>query len=62
MEPTVFHYGIHFSGPPLWSSSHRFCLQTQRSRVRFPALPNVLSSGGSGTGSTQSRKNKLGAT
>ena len=29
------------------------CLQIQRSRVRFPALPDFLSSSGSGTGSTQ---------
>jgi hypothetical protein len=28
-------------------------LQTQRSRVQFPALPDFLSSSGSGTGSTQ---------
>jgi len=28
----------------------------QRSRVRFPALPDFLSSSGSGTGSTQSRE------
>ena len=34
--------------PPLWSSG-----QIQRSRVRFPALPDFLSSSGSGTGSNQ---------
>jgi hypothetical protein len=39
-------------GPPLRSSSQSFWL-TQRSRVRFPALPDFLSSSGSGTGSTQ---------
>jgi hypothetical protein len=27
--------------PPLWSSSQSFCLLTQRSRVRFPALPDL---------------------
>ena len=39
-------------GPPLWSSGQSFWLQIQRSRVRFPALPDFLSSSGSGTGST----------
>ena len=43
-------------GPPLWSSGRSFWLQIQRSRVRFPALPYFLSSGGSGTGSTQPRE------
>ena len=43
-------------GPPLWSSGQSFWLQIQRSRVRFPALPDFLSSSGSGTGSTQSRE------
>ena len=33
-----------------------FWLQIQRSRVRFPALPNFMSSSGSGTGSTQTRE------
>ena len=41
--------------PPLWSSGQSFWLQIQRSRVRFPALPDFLSSSGSGTGSTQPR-------
>jgi hypothetical protein len=40
-------------GPPLWSSGQSSWLVTQRSRVPFPALPDFLSSGGSGTGSTQ---------
>jgi hypothetical protein len=40
-----FHYG-----PPLWSSSQNILLLTQRSRVRFPALPDFS---GSGTGPTQ---------
>ena len=39
--------------PPLWSSGQNFWLQIQRSQVRFPALPDFLSSSGSGTGSTQ---------
>ena len=42
--------------PPLWSSGQSFRLQIQRSRVRFPALPDFLSSSGSGTGSTQPRE------
>jgi hypothetical protein len=35
--------------PPLWSSRQSFWLQIQRSRVRFPALPDFLRSSGSGT-------------
>ena len=42
--------------PPLWSSGQSFWLQIQRSRVRFPALPDFLSSSGSGTESTQPRE------
>ena len=41
---------------PLWSSGQSFWLQIQRSRVRFPALSDFLSSSGSGTGSTQPRE------
>ena len=48
--------------PPLWSSGQSFWLQIQRSRVRFPALPDFLSSSGFGTGSTQPREVKWGAT
>ena len=51
--------------PPLWSSGQSFWLQIQRSRVRSPALPDFLSSSGSGTGSTQPREPRevnLGAT
>jgi hypothetical protein len=33
-----------FFGPPLWSSGQSSWLQTQRSRVRFPTLPDFLSS------------------
>ena len=46
--------------PPLWSSGQSFWLQM--SRVRFPALPDFLSSSGSGTGSTQPREVNWGAT
>jgi hypothetical protein len=42
--------------PPLWSSGQSFWLQIQRSRVRFPALPDFLSGSGSGTGCTQPRE------
>jgi hypothetical protein len=42
--------------PPLWSSGQSSWLQIQRSRVRFPALPDFLRSSGSGTGSTQPRE------
>ena len=42
--------------PPLWYSGQSFWLQVKRSRVRFPALPDVLRSSGSGTGSTQPRE------
>ena len=47
---------IAYKGPPLWSSGQSFWLQIQRSRARFPALPDFLSSSGSGTGSTQPRE------
>jgi hypothetical protein len=42
--------------PPVWSSGQSFWLQTQRTRVRFPALPDFLRSSGSETGSTQPRE------
>ena len=48
--------------PPLWSSGQSFWLQIQRSRFRSPALPDFLSSSGSGTGSTQPREVNWGAT
>ena len=51
-----FVLNISFSRPPLWSSGQSFWLEIQRSRVRFPALPDFLSSSGSGTGSTQPRE------
>jgi hypothetical protein len=40
-------------GPPLWSSCQSSWLLTQRSRVRFSALLDFLSSSGYGTGVTQ---------
>jgi hypothetical protein len=45
-----------YKRPPLWSSGQSSWLQIQRSRVRYPALPDFLGSSGSGTGSTQPRK------
>jgi hypothetical protein len=47
---------IFFTGMFLSSSGQSFWLQIQRSRVRFPALPDFLSSSGPGTGSTQPRE------
>jgi hypothetical protein len=49
-------------GPPLWCSGQSLCLQIQRSRVQFQALPDFLRSRGSGTGSTQPREDNCGAT
>jgi hypothetical protein len=46
------------SRPPLWSSGQSSWLQIERSRFRFPALPDFLRSSGSGTGSTQPREPK----
>ena len=51
-----FNKSAFVGGPPLWSSGQSFWLQIQRFRVRFPALPDFLSSSGSGTGSTQPRE------
>jgi hypothetical protein len=34
------------SGPLMWSIGQSFWLQIQRTRVRFPALPNFMSRGG----------------
>jgi hypothetical protein len=41
MEKNVISTRIN--GPPLLSSGQSFSLQIQRSRVRFPALPDFLS-------------------
>ena len=46
----------------LFPMCQSFWLQIQRSRVRFPALPDFLNSNGSGTGSTQPREVNWGAT
>jgi hypothetical protein len=44
------------SSMPQWSSGQSSWLQIQSSQVRFPALPDLLWSSGSGTGSTQPRE------
>jgi hypothetical protein len=64
-------FGKIISPPSPWSNMkaskrqvcNRLCglvesswLQIQRSRVRYPELPNFLRSSGSGTGSTQPRE------
>jgi hypothetical protein len=49
-------------GPPLWSNGQSSCLQIQRSRVKFPGVPDFLRSTGPGTGSTQPREDNWGAT
>ena len=51
-----FYWLLCLFRPPLWSSGQSLWLQIQRSRVRSPALPDFLSSSGSGTGSTQPRE------
>jgi hypothetical protein len=59
----IYICGLEFvQRPPLWSSGCSSWLLTQRSWVRFPALPNFLHSKGSVTGSTQPREGKWGAT
>jgi hypothetical protein len=45
--------------PPLWPE---FLATDPEVRVQFPALPDFLRSGGSGTGSTQPREYNWGAT
>ena len=56
LSSTDFTMPISVLGPPLWSSGQGFWLHIQRSRVRFPALPDFLSGSGSGTGCTQPRE------
>jgi hypothetical protein len=57
-EPFVSEYGNMFHLTFLLSSK----LQIQGSRFDSPALPDFLSSSGSGTGSTQPREYNRGAT
>jgi hypothetical protein len=59
----IFVFNLpNLSRPPLWSTGQRSWLHAQRTRVRFPALPDFLRSSGSGTGSTQPREDNWGAT
>jgi hypothetical protein len=58
----VFSKYVIFGRPPLWSSGQSSRLQTPRSRVRLPVLPDFLRSSGSGTGSTQPREDNWRAT
>jgi hypothetical protein len=51
--PMGFSLLCVIQGLPLWSSGQSYWLGVL---VRFPALPDVLSSSGSGTGSTQPRE------
>jgi hypothetical protein len=48
--------------PPLWSSGQSSWLLTQRSWVRFPALPDFLSSSGWERGPLSPCEDKRGAT
>jgi hypothetical protein len=61
-EIRTFHVWMLGIRPPLCSSDQSSWLLTQRPWVRLPALPNFLRSSGSGTGSTQPRDDKWGAT
>jgi hypothetical protein len=47
--------------PPLWSSGRSSWLQIQRSRVRFPPLPDLLRCSGSETGYVQPCEDNWGA-
>jgi hypothetical protein len=51
LETGIINKWIVFIFWQYWSSGQSSWLQIQRSRVRFPALPDVLRSNGSGTGS-----------
>jgi hypothetical protein len=55
-------YQLHFIRDHLCGLVVTVPYYRSRSRVRFPALPNFLRSGGSGTGSTQPHEYNRGAT
>jgi hypothetical protein len=44
--PKIITHVTLKDGPPLWSSGQSFWLQIQRTRIRFPALPDFLRSKG----------------
>jgi hypothetical protein len=48
-----YKYSVEVVWPPIWSNGQSSWLLSQRSRVRFPALPDFLSSSGSGKVPTQ---------
>jgi hypothetical protein len=52
LSENIFFFRFEFLWPPLWPSGQTYWLLTQRSRVRFSAIPDFLSSSGSGTGTT----------
>ena len=52
----LIYYSSDKQRPPLWPNDQSFWLQIQRSRIRSPALPDFLSSIGSGAVSTQPRE------
>ena len=56
LEVTVGFVLVSYVTVVISQPGQSFWLQIQRSRVRFPALPDFLSSSGSGTGSTQPRE------
>jgi hypothetical protein len=55
LYPLLFFLTLSLRSP-LWFSGQYFWLQIQRSRVRFPALPDYLKSSESETGSTHPRE------
>jgi hypothetical protein len=54
----VFFVCVCVCGPTLYSSGQSFWLLNQRSRIRFPAIPEFLNNSVSGTGFTQPREDK----
>jgi hypothetical protein len=58
LKSYIVQKDILYCSFPRRSSGQSFWLQTQRPLVRFPALPDFLSSSGSGTGSTQARDDR----
>jgi hypothetical protein len=61
-EKLVCIFSCYRERPPLWPTGQSYWLQIQRSWVRFPALPIILRSSGSGTGSTRPREDNWGDT
>jgi hypothetical protein len=55
-HPLLFSWVLYRS--PLWSSGQSSWMQIQRYRVGFPALPDFLSSSGSGTEPARPREDK----